>query len=131
MRSIRSIISFCSSISSIEFSGFSSKSLLISSSLCTFAVISGNVVSISSATVLSLDSRNKSCERNQIFVSFKISISPRSASSGLRSILRKVDFPAPFFPTSAILSSGLILSSASSKRIVEPSCLQRPLMVMR
>ena len=94
-------------------------------------MISGNVVNISSDTVLSLDSRNKSCERNQIFVSFKISISPRSASSGLRSILRKVDFPAPFFPTSAILSSGLILSSASSKRIVEPSCLQRPLMVMR
>ena len=65
------MISFCSSMSSIEFSGFSSKSFFISSSLWTFAVISGKVVSISSATVLSLDSRNKSCERNQIFVSFK------------------------------------------------------------
>ena len=70
------MISFCSSMSSIEFCVFLSKSLLISSSLWTFAVISGNVVSISSDTVLSLDSRNKSCERNQIFVSFKISISP-------------------------------------------------------
>ena len=113
----------CSSSRAIpSHSPFSSNSF-ISLSLSTVFVISGKVVSISSSTVLSLDSRNKSCERNQIFKSLRISISHLSASVGLRSIFKNVDFPAPFFPMRAILSCGFILRSVSSKSIVDHSCL--------
>ena len=128
---IHSMSSPCSWIKAIGSHSPVSSKYLISSSLSTVFVTSGNVVFISSITSLSLFSQRRSWERNQIFVSFNISISPWSANSGLSKILRNVDFPAPFLPTRAILSSGLILRSAPSKRIVDQSCLLSPFMVIR
>jgi hypothetical protein len=128
--SIHSINSDCSSNNAIPSHSPLSNNSLISLSLSTVLVTSGKVVNISSITVLSLDSRNKSCERNQIFRSLSISISHLSANDGLRSIFRNVDFQAPFLPISAILSCGFILKSASSKRIVDHSCFDSHFMVI-
>jgi hypothetical protein len=102
--SIHSIISHCSSKRAIQSHSSVSSSFFISSNLSTLLVTSGNVVIISSNTVLSLDSRNKSWERYQIFKSLRISISPLSAKVGSNKIFKNVDFPAQFFQTRAILS---------------------------
>jgi hypothetical protein len=128
--SIHSINSDCSSNRAILSHSSLSSNCFISLSLSTVFVTSGKVVNISSITVLSLDSRNKSCERNQIFRSFNISISPLSANAGLSNIFKNVDFHAPFLPINAILSCGFILKSVSSKRIVDQSCLDNHFIVI-
>jgi hypothetical protein len=128
--SIHSINSDCSSKRAIPSHSSFSSNCFISLSLSTVSVILGKVVNISSSTVLSLDSRNKSCDKNHIFKSFKISISHLSARDGFNNIFRNVDFHAQFFPIKAILSCGFILRSVSSKRIVDHSCLYKPFIVI-
>ena len=115
---IRWISSFCSSTSSIEFSGSDFSNSFISSNLFAFAVMSGNAVSISSFNNLSLLSQKISWDINHILIHFGISSNHWSMFSFQISTFKSVDFHAQFFQIKAISSQYLIFNSA-----VFPSCL--------